>query len=283
MKRTALISLIVFFVVIVTAVECAFTVDQTEQAIVLQFGRPVSTEAYGPGLNFKLPFVQDVIYFDSRILDYDAKPEEILTEDKKNMVVDSFAKWRITNPLEFYKKFKTIPGALVRLDDVIRGQLREVLGRYELKEIVANKRKQLLEEVTTKTRAQLETFGIEVVDVRIKRTDLPPENERAIFNRMRAERERQAKQYRAEGQELAAKIRAQADKERTVLISEAKRQSQLIRGEGESNATRIYAQALEQAPEFYEFKRSMEAYEKSLQDNTRVILTPESPFLKFFQ
>ncbi|MGE4292085.1 MAG: protease modulator HflC [Desulfovibrio sp.] len=283
MKRSTLISLIVVFICLVSALECAFTVDQTEQAIVLQFGRPVGDAAYGPGLHFKLPFVQDVIYFDSRILDYDAKPEEILTEDKKNMVVDSYAKWRITNPLEFYKKFKTIPGALARLDDVMRGQLREVLGRYELKEIVAHKRKQLLEEVTTKTREQLVSFGIDVVDVRIKRTDLPLENERAIFNRMRAERERQAKQYRAEGQEMAAKIRAQADKERAVLLSEAKRKSQIIRGEGEANATRIYAEALNEAPDFYEFKRSLEAYEKSLKDNTRVIITPDSPFLRYFR
>lgn len=283
MKRSTLIALIAAFIVLVSGLECAFTVDQTEKAIVLQFGRPVGDAAYGPGLHFKLPFIQDVIYFDSRILDYDAKPEEILTEDKKNMVVDSYAKWRIINPLEFYKKFKTIPGALVRLDDVIRGQLREVLGRYGLKEIVAHKRKQLLEEVTTKTREQLLSFGIDVTDVRIKRTDLPPENERAIFNRMRAERERQAKQYRAEGQEMAAKIRAQADKERAVLLSEAQRTAQIARGEGEANATRIYAEALEEAPEFYEFKRSLEAYEKSLKDNTRVILTPNSPFLKYFR
>ncbi|SKA85432.1 membrane protease subunit HflC [Paucidesulfovibrio gracilis DSM 16080] len=283
MKRSSIILLLLLFVVVVSALECAFTVDQTQRAILLQFGRPVGESSYDPGLHFKLPFVQDVLYFDSRILDYDAKPEEILTEDKKNMVVDSYAKWRIENPLTFYRKFKTIPGALARLDDVVRGQLREVLGRYELKEIVAHKRKELLEEVTVRTREQLKSFGISVVDVRIRRTDLPPENQRAIFNRMRAERERQAKQYRAEGQEMAAKIRAQADKERAVLLSEAQKKSQIIRGEGEAEATSIYATALEEAPDFYEFKRSLEAYEKSLKDGTRVIMTPKSPFLKHFQ
>lgn len=283
MKRSALVILILVFIGVVSIMECAYTVDQTERAIVLQFGRPVGDASYGPGLHFKMPFIQDVIYFDSRILDYDAKPEEILTEDKKNMVVDSYAKWRIVDPLTFYRKFKTIPSALVRLDDVVRGQLREVLGRYELKEIVAHKRKDLLEEVTIRTRKQLAAFGIDVVDVRIRRTDLPPENQRAIFNRMRAERERQAKQYRAEGQEMAAKIRAQADKERAVILSEAQKQAQIIRGEGEAEATTIYAKALEEAPSFYEFKRSLEAYEKSLKENTRVIMTPNSPFLKHFR
>jgi membrane protease subunit HflC len=283
MKKPLITIAVIAGLCVLAALQSAFTVDQTERAIVLQFGRPVAEEALGPGLHFKIPFIQDVIYLDARILDYDAQPEEILTEDKKNMVVDSYAKWRITNPLEFYKNFKTIPSAMARLDDMIRAQLREVLGRYELHEVIASKRHTLMDEVTKRTHANLSRFGIEVVDVRIKRTDLPPENERAIFNRMRAERERQAKEYRAEGQEQAAIIRAQADKERAVIIAEARKQAETVRGEGDANATRIYAEAFEAAPEFYEFKRSLEAYERSLKDNTSVIMTPESQFLKHFR
>lgn len=283
MSKKALILLVVIVVAVMTLFQAAFTVDQTEKAIVLQFGRPVSPDALGPGLHFKMPFIQDVILLDARILDYDAKPEEILTEDKKNMVVDSYAKWRITNPLEFYKNLKSVQTAMARLDDTIRAQLREVLGRYELHEVVSTERGALMEEVTKRTRAALTPFGIEVEDVRIKRTDLPPENERAIYNRMRAERERQAKEYRAEGQEKAATIRAQADKERAVLLATARKDSEILRGEGDATATGLYAKAYEKAPDFYAFKRSLEAYERSLRDNTSVIMTPKSPFLEHFR
>lgn len=283
MNRTTIIILVLVALGLATLNGSAFKVEQTERAIVLQFGKPVTETALEPGLHFKIPFIQDVIFLDSRVLDYDAKPEEILTGDKKNMVVDAYAKWRIINPLQFYKNLKTVEIALARLDDVMRGQVREVLGRYRLIEVVSHERKKLMDEVTERTRAKLNPFGIEVMDVRIKRTDLPAENERAIFNRMRAERERQAKQYRAEGQEIAAKIRAQADKERAVLIAEAQRQSQIARGEGDANATRIYAEALKQSPEFYDFKRSLEAYEQGLKNNTRVIMTPDSEFMKFFR
>lgn len=282
MKKPASIAIVILGLMLLTAYQAAFTVDQTEKALVLQFGKPISADLE-PGLHFKVPFIQDVIHLDARLLDYDAKPEEILTKDKKNMVVDSYAKWRITDTLQFYKNFKTIRGAMARLDDIIRGGLREVMGRYQLHEVVSDTRQQLMDEVTLKARVAMTEFGIEVMDVRIKRTDLPEANERAVFERMRAERVRKAKQYRAEGQEESAKIRAEAERKRTIIIAEAQKKAEILRGEGDAEATGIYAKAYTESPEFYAFKRSLEAYEKSLKDNTSIIMTPESPFLKHFK
>jgi modulator of FtsH protease HflC len=278
MKKTAPL-MIIAFLLLVVASQSFFTVHQTQQAVVLQLGKPVG-EPRGPGLHGKLPFVQNVIHFDSRILEYDSDPAEILTADKKTLVVDNYSKWRITDPLTFYRTVRTIPGAQARLDDIIYSQLRVSLGRHTLTQIVSAERSTIMENVTKNASFVINQYGIEVVDVRIKRTDLPPENERAIYGRMRAERERQAKQYRSEGQEESAKIRSAADKDRTVLLAEAQRESQGIRGEGEAEATATYAQALEQSPEFYAFKRSLEAYTNSFQHNTRVLLTPDNPFLE---
>ncbi len=281
-KNTALlIGLILVAIVVLT--QSVFTVDETEEALVLQLGKPVHNDPLGPGLHFKLPLVQDVVYFESRILDYDAKPEEITTEDKKYMNIDSFAKWRVANPLVFYQKVRTIPGAQARLDDIIRSQLRVSLGRYTLIEVVSRKRPEIMANVTARTKKQLEPYGIEVIDVRIKRTDLPPENATAIFGRMKAERQRQAKQYRSEGQEASDRIKAQADKERSIILAEAEKESQVLRGQGDAKATAIYAEALGQSPEFYAFKRSLDAYRKSFNKKSRFIFTPETPFLKFFR
>ncbi|MES9996606.1 protease modulator HflC [Desulfovibrio aminophilus] len=279
-KQIALVAGAVLLLLVLT--QTAFVVHQTETAIVVQLGKPV-TGALKPGLHFKLPLVQSVTFFDARVLDYDAKRAEILTEDKKAMVVDHYTKWRITDPLLFYQTVRTETGAQARLDDITYAALREALGRHTLIEVVSEKRTEIMEQVVKQSQELLSPYGILVVDVRIKRTDLPPENERAIFGRMQAERERQAKQYRSEGQEEAAKIRAQADKERTVLLAEAERQASTIRGEGDAKATRTYAEAYGQSPEFYSFKRSLEAYESSLKDNTRLVLTPGSPFLRYFQ
>ncbi|HMM39351.1 MAG: protease modulator HflC [Desulfovibrionaceae bacterium] len=279
-KQIALVAGAVLLLLVLT--QTAFVVHQTETAIVVQLGKPV-TGALKPGLHFKLPLVQSVTFFDARVLDYDAKRAEILTEDKKAMVVDHYTKWRITDPLLFYQTVRTEAGAQARLDDITYAALREALGRHTLIEVVSEKRTEIMEQVVRQSQELLSPYGILVVDVRIKRTDLPPENERAIFGRMQAERERQAKQYRSEGQEEAAKIRAQADKERTVLLAEAERQASTIRGEGDAKATRTYAEAYGQSPEFYAFKRSLEAYESSLKDNTRLVLTPGSPFLRYFQ
>lgn len=274
--------IIVLFVLFVGVTQSLFTVFQTQQAIVLQLGKPMG-EPRSPGLHFKLPFVQDVIYFDVRILESDAQPAEILTSDKKNLVVDNYTKWRIINPLNFYRTVRDINGGQSRLDEIVYSQLLEALGRHTLTEIVSGKRGFIMEQVTQNASKLLSEYGIEVIDVRIKGTDLPAENERAIYGRMRAERERQAKQYRSEGQEEAAKIRSSADRERTVLLAEARKKAEELRGEGDAEATAIYAQALEQGPEFYSFKRSLEAYERSLGPNTKVLLTPDNPFLRFMR
>ncbi len=283
MKKKTLLLIVVIILGVFVLAQSAFTVDQTEKAIVIQLGRPVGDKALGPGLHFKLPLVQNVVFFDARILDFDAKPEEITTTDKKYMNVDSYTKWRIIDPLTFYTKVRTIQGAQARLDDIVRSQLRVALGRYTLIEVVSHKRQEIMAAVTKRSKELLMPYGIDVVDVRIKRTDLPAENARAIFGRMKAERERQAKQYRSEGREASAKIIAAADKERSIILADAEKQSEIIRGEGDALATKIYADALGQSPEFYAFTRSLEAYRKSFKKNSRFILTPKSPFLKYLQ
>ena len=280
MKTTTLAIIVAIIVGAFALIQTAFVVDEAQTAIVIQLGKPVGKKALGPGLHFKLPLVQTVVFFDSRILDFDARPEEITTTDKKYMNVDSYTKWRIADPLTFYTKVRTTQGARARLDDIVRSQLRVALGRYTLIEVVSHKRQEIMSAVTERSRELLAPYGIEVVDVRIKRTDLPAENARSIYGRMKAERERQAKQYRSEGREAAARIKATADKERTILLAEAGKLANITRGEGEALATKIYADALSQSPDFYEFTRSLEAYRKSFRSNSRFILTPKSPFLK---
>ncbi|MEG6550532.1 protease modulator HflC [Desulfocurvibacter africanus] len=283
MRTKLIIPAVIGFLALIALVQSMFMVDQTERAIVLELGKPVGDKPLDPGLHFKLPFVQNVVFFDSRILNYDAEPAEILTRDKKNMVVDNYTKWRITDPLLFYRTVRSIPRAQARLDDIIYSEIRVALGNYTLIEIVSGKRGQITQEVTTKSNALVSEYGIEVMDVRIKRTDLPAENARAIFGRMRAERERQAKQYRSEGQEESSKITALADRERTILQADARRQASVLRGEGEAEAIRLWADALGRDPEFYAFQRSLEAYEKSLKENSRLVLTPDSPFFKYLR
>jgi membrane protease subunit HflC len=282
MRKSTIIIAVVIILGAFVLTSAAFTVDQTQQAIVIQLGRPVS-DKLGPGLHFKLPLVQNVVFFDARILDFDAKPEEITTTDKKYMNVDSYTKWRITDPLTFYTKVRTIQGARARLDDIVRSQLRVALGRYTLIEVVSHKRQEIMDAVTKRSRELLLPYGIEVLDVRIKRTDLPAENARSIYGRMKAERERQAKQYRSEGQEASAKIKANADKERAIILADARKQAEIIRGEGDAQATKVYAESLGQNPDFYDFIRSLDAYKRGFEKNTRFILTPKSPFLKHLQ
>lgn len=257
-----------------------FVVDQTKQAIVVQLGKPVSG-TIGPGLHFKIPFIQQALFFEDRLLDYDAAAAEILTSDKKNLVVDNYAKWRIIDPLQFYKTVRNVNGALSRLDDIIYAELRVELGRHLMTEVIAEVRAELMERITARSDKKAREYGIEVVDVRIKRADLPKENERAVFGRMRAERERQAKRYRSEGQEEAMKIRATADRERTIILAEAYRQAQELKGQGDAAATKIYAEAFGQDAEFFSFIRSLESYQKALDEKTTVVLSQEDEFLQF--
>lgn len=282
MSRKAITLIIVAAALVLVASQSLFVVQQTQQALVIQLGNPTNV-VYGPGLHVKLPFIQNVEYFDARILDYDARPAEALTSDLKTIVLDNYARWKIVDPLLFYRTVRTIPNAQAKLDAVVYSQMRAHVGRHTLTEVVADERTPIMDSVTRQASAQMKEFGIEVVDARIKRTDLPAENQRAIFGRMRAERERQATQYRSEGVEEATKIRSTAEKERSIILAEAEKKGQVLRGEGDAEAAQIFAQAFSQSPEFFAFQRGLEAARKSLRSNTRVILTPESPLLQPLQ
>jgi len=281
MRISVIVMAVLAFLGLVTAAQTVYVVDQTERAIVLQLGKPVG--AVEPGFHAKIPFIQNVVFFDSRLLEYDAKTAEILTLDKKNLVVDNYARWRITDPLLFYRTLRTVGRAQARLDDIIYAELRVALGQYNLLDIVAEKRAAIMGEVTKKSTEILAPYGIEVVDVRIKRTDLPPENAQAIYGRMRAERERQAKLYRSEGWEEMEKIKSGADKDRAVILAEAERQAEVLRGVGDAESTSVWAEAVGRAPEFFSFTRSLEAYRHATARNTRLFLTPESSFLKYLR
>jgi len=282
MKMKGKIWIIVAFLVILAISLSLFTVEQTEQAIVIQLGKPFGG-INEPGLHMKIPFVQEVVYFEKRILVYDASPTEILTRDKKNLVVDNYTKWKITDPLRFYTTVKNERGAQARLDDIVYAQLRVELGQHNLSSIVSKTRSEIMETVTKKSAVRAKEYGIEVVDVRIKRADLPEQNEKHVFDRMRAERERQAKQYRSEGEEESKKITAKADMERTIILAKAYKESETLKGEGDAEAVKIYAEAYQKDIKFYEFIRSLEAYKNSLKKNTKVIFTPDVKFFKYIK
>ncbi len=256
-----------------------FIVHQTEQAIILQLGEP-KDRIYKAGLHFKVPFIDSVVRFDARILDYDARPAEALTSDLKTIVLDNYARWHIINPLQFYRTVRTIPNAQTRLDAVVYSQMRAHVGRCTLTEVVSSERTNIMDSVTKQASKQMREFGIEVVDARIKRTDLPPENQRAIYDRMRAERERQARQYRSEGTEEATKVRSKADKERALILAEAKKKAQIIQGEGDAEAAKIFANAYTKSLDFFEFQRSLEAMKLSFENNTKMIVTTDNPLFK---
>ena len=259
-----------------------FTVPQWMQAMVVQLGEPVRV-VQEPGLYWKIPFIQQVTYFDRRLLDYDAASKDILTVDKQQLSVDNYSRWRIADPLQFYRTVRDERGAQSRLDDIVYSDLRETLGRHTLRDIVSDKRDQLMADVTARSAEKAKVYGIEIVDVRIKRADLPEKNEQTVFGRMRSERERQAKKFRAEGDEEARKIRSESDKEVQILLADATQQAQVIRGEGDANATRIFAEAYGRDPDFYAFQRTLEAYRSALASGTTVILSPKSEFFRFLE
>lgn len=259
-----------------------FVVDITQTAIVVQLGKPVKNITT-PGLYVKVPFIQDITYFDKRLLDYDSSPQEVITQDKKTLLIDNFAKWRILDPLKVYQNFQTQRGALRRLDDIIYSELRVELGRHDLSDIVSKNRSEVMAVVTQRANEKAAVYGIEIHDVRIKRADLPEQNEKNVFARMQAEREQQAKQYRAEGAEEAQKIRSEAEKDKEILLADAYKASEQIRGEGDAKAFKIYSSAYRQDQKFFEFTRSMEAYKKTFGHNSTMVLTPDSEFLKYLK
>jgi len=259
-----------------------FTVDITQSAIVVQLGKPVRNLTE-PGLYVKVPFIQEVTYFDNRLLDYDSQAQDVITQDKKTLLLDNYAKWRIVDPLKVYQNFQTQRGARQRLNDIIYSELRVELGRHDLLEIVADHRADLMKIVTQRSHEKASAYGIEIQDVRIKRADLPEQNEKAVFARMQAERERQAKQYRAEGAEEAQKIRSEAEKDREIILAQAYKESEELRGAGDAKAFKVYAEAYRQDTHFFEFTRSMEAYKKTFKDKSTIVMSPDSEFLHYLK
>ena len=257
-----------------------FIVDETEQVVVLQFGKPVRiiTE---PGLHMKVPFpIQEKNVFDNRLLEYDSPPEEILSKDKKSLIVDNYVRWKIVDPLQFLKTVQAIPTALSRMDDIVYSELRRELGTHDMVEIITENREELMEKVTVASNKATQDYGIEVVDVRIRRVDLPSQNEESIYARMDAERKRQANKFRSEGEEEAQKIRATTDRDKTIILADAYKQAERIRGEGDAKAVEVYADAYSADPKFYEFVRTLDAYKKIIDDKTMLVLPSDSRLFK---
>lgn len=278
-----LILLTIILVAFVALQSAFFVVREDQQAMVLRFGDP-KRQITAPGLYFKLPLIDEARYFEKRILNVDPPAEEVLLADQKRLVVDSFARYRITNMLKFLQSMNSEDAAQQRLHTIINSALRSELGKTTLSNILSIKRDQVMEDIQKQVNQEAIRFGIEVVDVRIVRADLPEQVTQATFDRMRSEREREAKEARAEGEQLSIEIRSKADKERTILLAEAKRDAEILRGEGDGKAIDIYAEAFGQDPKFYAFYRSLEAYKKSIANpDTTLILDPNSDFLKYFK
>ena len=268
----------------VVAYSAAFIVYPTQQALVLQFGK-VSRPVTEPGLYFKVPFVQNVVVIDKRILDLDMSAQEVIASDRKRLVVDAFARYRITNPVLFYQAVQggSIGDANARLATFMQSALRSVLADASFIDVVRDQRAQLMEKIRDGVDGRAATIGIKIVDVKIRRADLPEENSQAIYRRMETERQQEASQIRAQGQEAAIRIRADADRQAVVLKADAERESQQTRGDGDAERNNIFATAFGQDPEFFAFYRSMQAYERGLgAQDTRMVLSPDSPFFQFF-
>ncbi len=257
-----------------------FIVDVTEQVVVTRMGKPVRVHDE-PGIYLKVPVLESATFYSTKILDYDSAPAEVLTRDKKTLVVDSYAKWRIDDPLRLLQTVQTENGAQTRLDDIIYSVIREELGRYDYSDIIGAERSFIMHTVTERSDSIAADYGIEVLDVRIKRADLPKENEEAIFRRMTSERERIAAHYLSEGQAEATKIRAATDREVQELLARAYREAEEIKGAGDAEAMAIYAQAYEQDPEFYAFLKAMETYQRTLGDQTVLVIPHDSPWLEY--
>jgi membrane protease subunit HflC len=255
-------------------------VDEREQVIVTQFGEYIRT-IREPGLAFKTPFLHSAIRFDRRILVSDAPQAEYLSQDKKRLVADPVTRWRIADPLKFFKTVRDESGARARLDDLVFSELRREVASHTFATVIGAKREAIMDTVAKSAREKAREFGIEVVDVRIKRADLPREVQQSVFARMQAEREREAKRYRSEGEEEGNKLRSQTDKERTIVLAEAEQAAQKLRGEGDATATRIYAEAYGKDPEFYRFVRSLQSYELFLGKRSTLLLSADSPLFQY--
>ena len=272
----------IIIILAATAYFSIFIVKEINQAIVLQFGDPKRI-ILKPGLNFKIPFIQNVVYLDKRILNLDAPPEEVIASDQKRLIVDAFARIQIVDPLKFYISVGNERVARSRLSTIINSRIRSVLGTQRLQTLLSEDRTKQMALIQEGVNNEAEKFGIKIVDVRIKRADLPQANSNAIFARMQTEREREAKEFRAKGAEMAVTITSTADKEVTVILANAEKKSEIMKGEGDGQRNKIFAQAFGQDPQFFAFYRAMQAYEKALiGGETSLILSPDSEFFKFF-
>ncbi len=274
----------VFVAALFVAASSFFAVQQTQQVLITQFGQPIRV-IVEPGLNVKLPFIQTLIVFDRRLLDFEAPGEEVILGDQRRLIVDSFTRYSITNPLLFFQTVgATEAGIRGRLNSIVTSSLRRVLGSESLVAVLSNDRTRIMGEIGRQVNEEARRFGIEVTDVRIRRADLPDENTQAILSRMQSERERVAREARAEGAEVATRIRAQAERERTVLLAEAEATAAIQRGTGEQEAIRLFAEAFEKDPEFFQFWRTMQAYRDVFSTGeSRMVLTPESDFFRYFR
>ena len=259
-----------------------FVVQEVSQAIVLQFGDPKKIITK-PGLNYKIPFIQNVVFLDRRVLNLDNPPEEVIAADQKRLIVDAFARFKIVDPLKFYISVGNERVARSRLATIINSRIRSVLGTQELSTLLSTDRAVHMASIQNDVNTEAQNFGITIVDVRIKRADLPQANSEAIFKRMQTEREREAKEFRAQGAEMAAKITSTADKEVTVILANANKESEIMRGQGDGKRNKIFADAFGRDPQFFSFYRAMQSYEKALIGvDTSMILSPDSDFFKFF-
>ena len=268
-------------VIFLLTINTFFSVHETKQAIVLQFGRPVGVPITDSGLKIKIPFIQQVQYLDKRVLDLDSPAEEVIASDQKRLVVDSITRWKISDPLQFYISVRDERLARSRLQAIVSSSLRSVLGGEQFVNVVRDNRDELMKRITARVNEQSLDLGISIVDVRIKRADLPDANSQAIYRRMQTERQQEAAEFRAKGQEISRGIRAEAEKQVTVILAEATRDSEVIRGTGDACRNRIFASAYGLDPDFFAFYRSMKSYEEALGEGTTIVLSPDSDFLKF--
>ncbi len=274
------LTIALLLIILLFGMSTIIIVDETEQIVILQFGKPVRT-LKEPGLNWKLPApLQTSNSFEKRLLEYDVPPEEVLSKDKKSLIIDNYVRWRITDPLLFLQTVAAVPTAKTRLDDIVYSELRQELGTHDMVEIITENRELIMEKVTKASNEETSKYGIEVIDVRIRRVDLPQENEASIYARMEAERKRQANKFRSEGEEEAQKIRAATDRDKTVILADAYKSAQQIRGEGEAKALDVYASSFSKDPNFYEFIRTLETFEKVIDDKTTLVLPGDSKLFK---
>lgn len=284
MSRVLLTIIAVVLIIIgIVGSSALFTVNETQQAIVFQFGDPKRV-IKEPGLHAKLPFVQDVVFIDSRILPLDAQPEEIIASDQRRLVVDAFLRFKVIDPLRLYQTTTTVDGARTRLGPLLNSSLRQVLGREPSNAIVSGERGQVMNQIRDLLNRESQRFGIDIVDVRIKRADFPAEVSQTIFRRMQTAREQEAAQIRALGDELSERIRADADRQRVEIVAEARKNAETLRGEGDAQRIRILADATQRDPDFFAFYRSLQAYEQSFNPNdTTMVLAPDSEFFRYFR